>query len=88
MYNRVFVKKKSLTTIQLSRGEGWDPINRFNPATFVYMSGSGFPTSYVVVCFVFSELRWEVIARFVDIGGIGDNHCLNFLFIIAFFLVW
>jgi hypothetical protein len=33
--------------IQLSRGEGWDPIYRFNPATF--------PTSYAVVFFVFSE---------------------------------
>ena len=22
------------TIIQLSRGEGWDPINQFNPATF------------------------------------------------------
>jgi hypothetical protein len=25
--------------------------------------------------------NWEVIARFVDIGGIVDHHCLNFLFI-------
>jgi hypothetical protein len=24
----------------------------------------------------------EVIVRFVDIGGIDDHHCLNFLFII------
>ena len=23
---------------------------------------------------------WEVIFRFVDIGGIADHHCLNFLF--------
>jgi len=30
--------------------------------------------------FVFSELRWEVNIRFVDIGGIV--HCLSFLFII------
>jgi len=44
--------------------------------------GPGFPTSYVVVLFVFSELRWEVIARFVDIGGIVDHHCSNFLSII------
>ena len=34
-------------------------------------------TSYVVVFFVFSELRWEVIVRFVDV----DHHCLNFLII-------
>jgi hypothetical protein len=44
--------------------------------------GPGYPTSYVVVFFVFSELRWEVIARFVDIGVIVDDHCLNFLSII------
>jgi hypothetical protein len=23
----------------------------------------------------------EVIVRFVDIGGIADHHCLNFLFV-------
>jgi len=26
-----------------------------------------------------------VIVRFVDIGGIVDHHCFNFLFIIPFF---
>jgi hypothetical protein len=36
-------------------------------------SGPGFPTSYDVG-FVFSELRWEVIVRFVDIDGIVDHH--------------
>ena len=29
----------------------------------------------------FSELIWKVIVSFVDIGGIFDNHCLNYLFI-------
>ena len=24
--------------IQLSKGEGWDPIKRFNPDTFLYLS--------------------------------------------------
>jgi hypothetical protein len=28
---------------------------------------------------MFSELRWEVIVCFVDIGGIDDHYCLNFL---------
>ena len=37
--------------------------------------------SYVVVFFMFSVLRSEVIIRFVDISGIVDHHCLNFLFI-------
>jgi hypothetical protein len=26
----------------------------------------------------------EVVVHFVDIGGIGDHHCLNFLFKILF----
>jgi hypothetical protein len=29
---------------------------------------------------VFSDLRWELIVCFADIGGIDDPHCLNFLF--------
>jgi hypothetical protein len=29
--------------------------------------------------FMFSEFRWEVIVRFVDISRIIDHHCLNFL---------
>jgi hypothetical protein len=42
-------------------------------------SRPGSPTSYVVVFFVFRQLRWEVIVRFVDIGEIVDHHSLNFL---------
>jgi len=34
-----------------------------------------------MVFFVFSELRSEVIVRFVDIGGIVDHYCFNSLFI-------
>jgi hypothetical protein len=30
---------------------------------------------------MFNELRWEVIVRFVNIGGIVDHHYLNFHFI-------
>ena len=49
--------------------------------------GPGFSTLYVVffvffLCSVSSVLRLEVIVRFVDIGGIADHYCLNFLFII------
>ena len=33
--------------------------------------------------FIFSELRGEVIVRFVDICGIIDYHHLNFPFIIS-----
>ena len=34
---------------------------------------------------MFNDLRWEVIVRFVDIGGIVDHHCLNSLVIIISF---
>ena len=44
--------------------------------------GSGFSTSHVMVFFMFNDLRWEVIVRFIDIGGIVDYHCLDFLIII------
>ena len=75
-----------LLEIQLSRGEGWDPINRFNPATSLCLSQARTWISNIMLLsliFVFNELRWEVIVCFVDIGGIVDHHCLNFLFIIA-----
>ena len=44
--------------------------------------GPGFLMSYVMILFLmFSELRWEVIVRFVNISGIFDHHsCLNFFF--------
>ena len=31
-----------------------------------------YPTSYVELVFEFTEMRWEVIARFVEISGIID----------------
>jgi hypothetical protein len=33
------------------------------------------------IFFVISELRQKVIIHFLDIGGIVDHHCWNFLFI-------
>jgi len=36
--------------------------------------------------FVLSELRSEVIVHFVDISGIVDHYCLNFLFITGVFI--
>ena len=35
--------------------------------------GTGFPSTYVVLFYVFSVLRCEIIVLFVDIGGIVDN---------------
>ena len=29
----------------------------------------------------FSELKWEVIVHFVDIDGVVDHYCINFIFI-------
>jgi hypothetical protein len=31
--------------------------------------------------FIFCELGWELIVRFVYIGGIVEHHCLNFHFV-------
>ena len=45
-----------------------------------------FPRWYAMNFFVFCDLRWVVIVRFVDI--IVDNHFLNFLFIIYVFPIW
>ena len=62
--------------IQLSRGESWGPIKRFNPATFLCLFRS--------ICrgLFYVQLRSEVIVRFVDIGGSDDHHCLNLLVLI------
>ena len=43
---------------------------------------SGFPLSYVTLpffCVQWVQLRQEVLVCFVDIGGIVDHHCLNFV---------
>ena len=69
-----------------TRGESWDPINRFNTATLLCFITSEdlyferqMPWSPF---FVLTELRWEVIVHFVDIGGIVDHHsCLNVFFL-------
>ena len=51
--------------------------------------GPCFPMSYFIVFFfMFNELWWKVIVRFVDFGGIVDDHCLNFLFIIKGWPRW
>jgi hypothetical protein len=56
-----------------------------NPATFLCLSQARTWISKVICrglfCVQWLQLRWEVIVGFVDIGGIDDHHCLNFLFI-------
>jgi hypothetical protein len=71
--------------IQLSRGEDWDLINRFNIAVFFMPVPSQNWISNVICRGLFlSSMVWayEVVVRFVDIGEIVDHRRLNFLFII------
>ena len=71
-----------LLEIQLSKRGG--PINWFNPTTFLCLS-QDFQHHKSWYFFVFSDLRQEVVVRFVDIGGIVDHHRLHFLFIMTCF---
>jgi hypothetical protein len=57
---------------------GGIPLTRFTSPHFC-----GCPNARTWVG-VFSEWRWEVIVCFVDIGGIVDHHCINFLFTTQF----
>ena len=70
--------------IQLSRGEGWDSINMFNPATCLCLSQT---TTWISqrhislsFCVQSIQTRWEMIVHFVDIGVIDDHHCSNLFF--------
>ena len=66
--------------IQLSEEAVWVSIDRFNPVTFLFPSQARTWISIVrFVCFMFNGLVWEVVVCFVDIDGIVDHHCLNFL---------
>ena len=55
--------------------EGWDPNERCNPSTLYCMSlvRKCFSVCFVMVIFMFNELRREVIVRFVKIGGKVDK---------------
>jgi len=67
---------------------GWATQYRVYPRHILFLSQA---RTWIcnVICrypyFMFSELRWEVIAWFIDIVGIDDHHCLNFLFIFSHF---
>jgi hypothetical protein len=77
--------------IQLSRGESWDPMNQFNPTTLLWDQIQNLDFQHHMsppLLLVFSELKWKVIAGFVDIGGIIDHHCFNFLFMIGLLNKW
>lgn len=55
--------------------EGWDPNERCNPSTLYCMSLARkcFSVCFVMVIYMFNELRREVIVRFVKIGGKVDQ---------------
>jgi len=64
--------------LKLHRG---DPINRFNPATFVFLSEARtdiFPTSYWFFYVHYLEVKYDW-----SFGGIVEHHC-NFLLIMNF----
>jgi hypothetical protein len=91
-FYRLFIYVMQLE-IQLSREEGWDLINWFNPTICLCLSQARICISNVICrglfCVQWLQLRWKVIVGFVDIGGIDDHHCLNFLFIIyTKFILW
>jgi hypothetical protein len=63
----------------LSRGKGWDSITGLTLSHFsaCLSPGPEFLASYVVVFFMFNDLRRDVIVHFVNIGGIVGHHFLN-----------
>ena len=72
--------------IKLSRGGGLGPIKMLNPTTLLYLSLERV-WIFNVTCHGLFHVQWFEVRGdctfvcFVDIGGIVDHHCLNFLFI-------
>ena len=61
----------------------WDPNNQLSPATYLCLSQAARTCISIVTCrfrFVFSELRLEWIAHFVDISAIVDHPCFKISF--------
>jgi hypothetical protein len=80
--------------LEIQWGKGWSPVTLFNLFTLLCLSIPliGFTPSHIYVCrdikrhmswsfFVLSDVRWEVVVRFV--GRTVDYWCLHFLFIIC-----
>ena len=63
-----------------NRGEGRDPINRFNSATFLHTSqGKTWIPNIVWSCCVCSVSSVKMNGL-VSIGDVDNHHCLNFVF--------
>ena len=58
-----------VATLYLRKSKIW---NAISTERYTGTSKTGAVGMYVVVLIVFSELRWAVIVRFVDIGGIDS----------------
>ena len=70
-------------------GEGWDPINQFNPVTFSCLSQAR--TWIYIICLSLFHVQWfevKVNVCFVDIGVIVNYNCLICYFMITFKLTW
>ena len=85
---QIFSLSALLLEIQWPRKGGrGDPINQVNPIIFMSLSQARTCIFNAMCCgllklfFMFNVFRQEVVVHFVDIGGIVDRHCLNFLLI-------
>ena len=80
---RFFIIVKYVLPLEIQSSRGEFPLTSFTLPHFCVFPklGLDFQRHMPWSFFVFRELRWEVIVRFVDIGGLVDHHCLNFLFI-------
>ena len=65
-------------------GGGWDPIDRFNPATVLYLSQTRTWIYYIFYVQSF-EMKGDC---FVHICCIADYHCLSFLYISKILYIW
>lgn len=68
--------------IRVLRKKGEFGSSLTNPHLSAFLKpGRGSLTSYVMILFMLIKLRSGVIVRFVDVGGIVNHCCLNFLVI-------
>ena len=71
------IKHRRDLEMKLTRGKGGNPLTSLTLPHYCVCpkQGHGF-------------MSWEVIGHFVDIGGIVDHYCLNFLFMIYLIMFW
>jgi hypothetical protein len=73
----------NLNEIQLLEGKGWGHIHRLNPVYFAPSRARTWIFNVIMSwSFLFNDLMYEVIVRFIDVEVIVDYRCINFLFMI------